>query len=507
MLSHEHERSLDLRSVRSTLLGVEALFVGAFLTLMVWNTGPKKDGLAFEAIDPAAFSLGLSSKQWFGVYFLDQKIGYAVTSRTPIEGGGELVHTEAAYTMAAAGQIARSVMASSAILDADRRLAQFDFFLMAPPVRLAARGEVQGKSLLIQIQQAGETQSLTLPIDEPPHVGASLPAFVESQETIREGQVFELPYFDPVSLSQQAINIRVVGTEVFPNGEEAYWFERNFGGATTRSLMLPNGETIKEESAMGLSMVRESPEKARLMPASDNVVDVIALSAVKLDKRIVDARSRQALHLKVLGLDASELAHDPPLQSIVGDEVHVKVPTLDDLPEIPLATTDVSLETFTENSPFLMLDHPEIESKSEEVLGAITDRKEAVAALSHWVFSYLKKIPTVGIPNALEVLRVGQGDCNEHTALFVALARSAGIPTRTAAGLVYSERVTGEGAFYYHAWPEVYFGDQGWVPVDPTFDQFPADATHVKVVDGGLDKQIAIMGIMGRLGFSLQKGP
>ena len=81
----------------------------------------------------------------------------------------------------------------------------------------------------------------------------------------------------------------------------------------------------------------------------------------------------------------------------------------------------------------------------------------------------------------------------------MALARASGIPSRVVAGLVYSDRITAEGAFFYHAWPEVFFGEKGWVPVDPTLGQFPADATHVKVVDGGLDKQIEIMGIMGRI--------
>lgn len=497
----------DLKREKTTLVWIEGLVVGLFLAILLWHWGQKKDTLAFAPIDPAALATGPSAKQWFGVYFLEQKIGYAVTSRTPIEGGGELVHTEAAYTMAAAGQIARSVMASSAILDADRRLSQFDFFLVAPPVRLAARGEVQGKQLEIQIQQAGEVQNLSLPIDEAPHVGASVPAFIAQQETLREGQSFELAYFDPVSLSQQDMHLKVVGTEVLENGEEAYWFERDFGGATTRSLMLPTGETLREESTMGLSMVRESPEKARSMPATDGVVDVIALSAVRVDKRIGEPRSRKSLRLRVLGVEASDLAHEPPLQTVIGNEVQVRIPELGEIPALQRKNTDPVLAPFTENAPFLMVDHPEIQSTSKSVLGPDLDRKQAVAALNHWVFSHLKKAPTVGIPNALEVLRVGQGDCNEHTALFVALARAAGIPARTAAGLVYSDRVTGEGAFYYHAWPEVHFGPLGWVPVDPTFDQFPADATHIKVVDGGLDKQIAIMGIMGRLGFSLEKTP
>jgi hypothetical protein len=37
------------------------------------------------------------------------------------------------------------------------------------------------------------------------------------------------------------------------------------------------------------------------------------------------------------------------------------------------------------------------------------------------------------------------------------------------------------------------------VAVDPTFDQFPADATHLGFVRGGLDRQVELMKIIGRL--------
>ena len=93
------------------------------------------------------------------------------------------------------------------------------------------------------------------------------------------------------------------------------------------------------------------------------------------------------------------------------------------------------------------------------------------------------------------------GDCNEHTALYVAMARAQGLPARIAVGLVYIH-----GAFYYHAWPEVYvsegFKAEGsglWLPVDPTLNQFPADATHLRLARGGLDKQTVILPLMGRL--------
>jgi len=90
------------------------------------------------------------------------------------------------------------------------------------------------------------------------------------------------------------------------------------------------------------------------------------------------------------------------------------------------------------------------------------------------------------------VLAQRSGDCNEHTQLFVALARTAQIPARTASGLAYVN-----GTFYFHAWPEVFLGT--WVAVDPTFGQFPADAAHLRFVIGGLTRQAALLSLIGSL--------
>ena len=104
------------------------------------------------------------------------------------------------------------------------------------------------------------------------------------------------------------------------------------------------------------------------------------------------------------------------------------------------------------------------------------------------------------------MLRTKVGDCNEHTALYVAMARALGIPARIAVGLVYIH-----GAFYYHAWPEVYLEEPAagssalgasrglWLPVDPTLNEFPANATHLRLARGGLDKQTVVLPMIGRL--------
>jgi transglutaminase-like putative cysteine protease len=131
------------------------------------------------------------------------------------------------------------------------------------------------------------------------------------------------------------------------------------------------------------------------------------------------------------------------------------------------------------------------------MITGVTGVRNRAERLTREVNALLEKKPTVSLPSALEVLRTKVGDCNEHTVLYVALARSIGIPARINVGLVYIH-----GAFYYHAWPEVYI-DEGnnrgmWLPVDPTLNQFPTDATHLRLARGGLDKQAAILPMIGK---------
>jgi transglutaminase-like putative cysteine protease len=108
------------------------------------------------------------------------------------------------------------------------------------------------------------------------------------------------------------------------------------------------------------------------------------------------------------------------------------------------------------------------------------------------VYDNLKKEITLSVPSAVQVLQARKGDCNEHTVLYVALARALGLPTRTATGLVYVR-----GSFYYHAWPEVWL--DRWVAVDPTLGQFPADASHIRFIVGDLARQLELIRLVGRL--------
>ncbi len=110
----------------------------------------------------------------------------------------------------------------------------------------------------------------------------------------------------------------------------------------------------------------------------------------------------------------------------------------------------LAAETFIES------DAPEIVAEAAKAVNGVAGDRARAERLTRYVNALLDKKPTVSLPSAREVLRTRVGDCNEHTVLYVAMARALGIPARIAVGLVYIH-----GAFYYHAWPEVYLEEQG----------------------------------------------
>ncbi|HVR16359.1 MAG TPA: transglutaminase-like domain-containing protein, partial [Candidatus Limnocylindrales bacterium] len=157
-----------------------------------------------------------------------------------------------------------------------------------------------------------------------------------------------------------------------------------------------------------------------------------------------------------------------------------------------IPVTETRLASYLQPTPFMQTDHPNIRALSAKIVQGETNGLRAALRIKDWVYKEIAKEPTVSIPNALEVLQTRKGDCNEHTVLFNALARAAGIPAKTVVGVVYLR-----GAFYYHAWSEVWLGD--WVSLDSVLNQFPADVTHIKFLEGEIDRQIDILQLIGNL--------
>ncbi|MEM7201349.1 MAG: transglutaminase domain-containing protein [Planctomycetota bacterium] len=110
------------------------------------------------------------------------------------------------------------------------------------------------------------------------------------------------------------------------------------------------------------------------------------------------------------------------------------------------------------------------------------DASTRATAVCDYVHDELRKAYGHNATDAAAVLARGGGDCTEHTLLFVALARAAGVPAREVSGLVPCSRKP--LTLMYHAWAEYHDGGR-WVEVDPTWGQAPPDATHLRLATEG----------------------
>jgi transglutaminase-like putative cysteine protease len=251
---------------------------------------------------------------------------------------------------------------------------------------------------------------------------------------------------------------------------------------------------------MGFTMERTAYEIAfenfvRRQGASETTslgTDLIRQTAIASNV-VLSSENLAELSVRLGGVDVTAFDLSGGRQELRGDTLIVRRESAEQLESRYFIPASGALwARYLAPEPLVQSDDPRIEAQARQIVRTERHPEHAAEQLMTWVYEELDKRITVSVPSALEVLETRRGDCNEHTVLYVALARAAGLPARTAAGLVYVD-----GRFFYHAWPEVYI--DGWVAVDPTFGQFPADAAHLRFTIGGLARQVELIQLIGRL--------
>ncbi len=144
------------------------------------------------------------------------------------------------------------------------------------------------------------------------------------------------------------------------------------------------------------------------------------------------------------------------------------------------------VQQYTTPSVGIESDHKLIKKMAHTAVRSATQGPERVRRLTAYVHKLLIKTMWADFDSAVSIAKERKGDCTEHSLLFTALARSLGIPARRVGGVGYVELQRDKFAFGYHMWAQVWLGR--WIDVDPTWGQFPADASHILMGDD-LDTQ------------------
>ena len=237
-------------------------------------------------------------------------------------------------------------------------------------------------------------------------------------------------------------------------------------------------------------------------------IDLVMKTRIPLDRRIDDPRALAKLSLRMTGGARERVPDDPPRQRVESGLLHIiqePVPHAAASGMPPRGADAPALAAYTDPSPFVESDDPAIVSLAQGIVGDEQDPVAAARKLVDWVTTQIDKEPSLTVPSAREVAKSRRGDCNEHAVLLTALARAVGIPARVVAGTVYGDLGSpGDEGFYYHAWSELWLGS--WVSADAVFGQMPADATHVKLLEGGPERHMALAEVIGQLEFQSMGG-
>ena len=367
---------------------------------------------------------------------------------------------------------------------------------------------------------AADTQHVRL--TGPVVLPTMVPIAIALGEQPEVGRTYTLSSFDPIAMAPKPLSVRVEAESTFVFADSARfddaqrrwltahrdsvraWRVATDGPTAVRAWIDEQGRVVQLQHALGFTLRRTAYEiafenwrmaggmRARAVSSNRDILETTAIAA----SAAIGTTPTSRLRVRVRAANLDGFALDGGRQALRGDTLVVTQE--DDTPgggayTMPMALAmRMSFRHELSPEPLVQSGAPAIVQLARRLRGDTRDPVVAARRISQWVHDSLKKSISVTIPSAIQVLDSRTGDCDEHTQLFVALARAAGIPARAAAGLA----LVGT-KFYYHAWPEVFVGK--WVAVDPTFGQFPADASHLRFVYGGLDRQAELLRLMGTL--------
>ena len=456
-----------------------------------------------------------------------QQIGFA-SSTIDTTRGGLLISDYLSADLPVAGREHRATATSDVRLSRSLSLADFKLSFESDGAPIAISGTAMGDSSLQLVvahdESAADTQhvALTAPVVLPTIV----PIAIALGESPKVGRSYTLQSFDPVAMAPKPVVVRVEAESSFAVPDSARfddarrrwtvarrdsvraWRISTDGPAAVSAWIDEQGRVVELQHALGFSLRRTAYEiafenwrldggtRTRAVPEDRDVLETTAIEA----SAPLESRRPGKVRVRLRGADLRGFALDGGRQSLAGDTLTIE--RENDSPggapytmPMPLAMR-MSFRREISPEPLVQSGDARIVALARRIRGDVRDPVVVARRINQWVHDSLRKTVAVTIPSAIQVLEARSGDCNEHTQLFLALSRAAGIPARAAAGLAHVG-----GKFYYHAWPEVFVGK--WIAVDPTFGQFPADAAHLRFVYGGLARQAELLKLMGTLRIDL----
>ena len=443
---------------------------------------------------------------WTGIVFNGAKIGFSHFRLSPSQNNTDQfdIQSEAYFRFQFFLVDKKINLKSFDVVAADLSLVRFDYTFDLDENQLTVSGRQNGKQLTIKIRNREETTRTIIPFTDKVYPASAiiLYPFVHG---LQVGRYFNYNVFDAQTQKIETVNQKITAYEeselyVGP----AFKIRTRFKGQTVTTWVNAGGVPLLEMSQGGIiiSALESRRDAQRYLSQAafnkDNVL--LEYSLIKSDPLGYPPEQLQSMTAAIKGWDPSiELTDDErQICHRFGSKVTCRVSKFSTDSNKEQSSPPINSDTLQRYLlPTFAISsvHPEIHQMARNIVKGADDDWQRLNSLIDWMQRHIKR-EAIDAFTALDVLKSRRAECQGYAMLFAAFARNLGIPTRIVNGIVYLPQFNG---FLYHSWNESYIEDR-WLAIDAIFNQIPADATHIKLLEGEtLSDLLPLVNLIGKL--------
>jgi transglutaminase-like putative cysteine protease len=235
-----------------------------------------------------------------------------------------------------------------------------------------------------------------------------------------------------------------------------------------------------------ITAYRTTKERA-LEKARTPTGDIGRNSLIKLKKAIPNPRAANSVVYHVTVKDdepGTTVARDnrQSIKNLLGDSFDLYVRAVRKPPAAAPEKDPGPGEEYLAPNYYLNSDDERVRRFATEAVGAEPDPWKKAQRIERWLAGNVRHDNSAPFGRAGEVAAECRGDCRHKAMLGAAMCRAAGIPSRTAIGLVYDKDQQAGPVMAYHMWVEVWVRGE-WLGIDGTQAVGSVGADHVKISD------------------------
>ncbi len=437
-----------------------------------------------------------NGERWFGIFFNDERAGFSFV-RIRGDRSGYLLTSDSCVKMSAFAFSRNASIRESYVVNPDLTLRSFAVDQTIDGKHMTVKGETSPAGVKTVVDSDGSKKEKFLKNIGPVYPPMAL-NLIPLLKGIEPGRFYRVSMLDTEAVKLKKVKITVIGPESV-GSTKAIHLRNDLYPVDNDIWVDYNGSTIKESVRDGWIVTQSEGEKTicefiaeGALAKSDFIVEY---SRVGIGETISKPSGVRKMTLELSDLPPDARIPQDPGQIVEKTEDGRMILTVDNS---QLATKENAnmagepphdqklIDQRRSNDPVLL-------AKKTEIIGNEKNPDKIIEKLALWVAGHIKDT-AIESKSPSDTIRKGEGDCLAHARLYASLAQSGGVPTRVVLGLAYIKN----RGFLYHSWAESYSGR--WLPVDPTSGEVPADATHLKLVQGDTaDNLVTLSKFVGKI--------